>query len=124
MPGSLKQRFADLSLQRKLVLITMIIVLAATAATLAFLQRQASDARNDQFVQRALAQTRLIAEYVVSPLVFDDNKGAGELLVKLLRDASVAYARVDDAKGAMFAEAHQADGAAGSTSPDSLAQPV
>jgi len=109
-------RFADLSLKRKLVLITMIIVLAATATTLVFLQHEAARSRNEQFVQRALAQTRLVAEYVVGPLVFEDNKGAHELLAKLLLDPNVAYARLEDALGTPFAEA-ASDGATAPSSP-------
>src|SRR5690349_16647672 len=105
LSSSLLQRFADLSLKRKLVLITMIIVLAATATTRIYMLRESARSRNDQFVQRALAQTRLVSEYIVGPLVFDDNKGAHELLGKLLLDPNVVYARLDDAKGAAFAEA-------------------
>src|SRR5262249_40370890 len=60
-----------------------------------------------QFVRRALAQTRLVAEYVVSPLVFDDANGARDLMAKLLVDPNVAYVRLQDTTGAVFAEAAQ-----------------
>src|SRR5438552_5165914 len=82
----------------------MVIVLAATTTALLFLRGQATQARSDQFTQHALAQTRLVAEYAVSPLVFDDNKGARELLAKLALDPSVMYVRLDDAQGKVFAE--------------------
>jgi signal transduction histidine kinase/DNA-binding response OmpR family regulator/HPt (histidine-containing phosphotransfer) domain-containing protein len=93
----------DQPLRRKLMLITLGIVLAATASTLLFLHQQAADARRDEFERRALSQARLVAEYVVSPLVFDDAQGGREVLAKFAQDARVAYVRLDDAAGAEFA---------------------
>ncbi len=104
MLNNLKEIVADLSLTKKLMLVTMTIVLAATITMLAFLDRQAAHARGLQFEQHALAQARLVAEYAVSPLVFDDDKGARELLAKFALDTEVKYVRLDNAKGAVFAE--------------------
>jgi two-component system, sensor histidine kinase and response regulator len=101
---SIKSFIADLSLTRKLMLVTMVIVLAATVTMLVFLDRQANKARIDQFRQYGLAQARLVAEYAVSPLVFEDEKGARELLAKLAQDPSVKYVRIEDAKNRIFAE--------------------
>lgn len=105
MSTKLFSRFlADLPLRRKLMLITMIIVLVATGTTLLFLLRQAAQTRRDQFVQHALMQARLVAEYAVSPMVFDDSKGGRELLAKLALDPRVQYVRLDDVAGKVFAE--------------------
>ena len=101
---SLSRLLADLPLRRKLMLITMIIVLVATSTTLLFLRRQAAQTRSDQFVQHALVQARLVAEYAVSPMVFDDSKGGRELLAKLALDPRVQYVRIDDETGKVFAQ--------------------
>lgn len=100
----LQHLIADFPLRRKLMLITMLIVLVATLTILLFLRYQSEQSRRDNFVQNALAQTRLVAEYVVSPLVFDDAKGAREILAKLARNPHVAYIRLFDANKALFAE--------------------
>jgi two-component system, sensor histidine kinase and response regulator len=94
---------ADQPLRRKLMLITLGIVLAATASTLLFLREQAARARQEAFEQRAVAQARLVAEYVVSPLVFEDAEGGREVLAKFAQGGRVAYAQLEDAKGAAFA---------------------
>jgi two-component system, sensor histidine kinase and response regulator len=100
----LSNSLADLPLRRKLMLVTMTIVVLATAAMLAFTQRQAAKARGAEFEAAATAQARLVAEYAVSPMVFEDGPGARELLAKLALDPRVAYVRLEDAKGKVFAE--------------------
>ncbi|PWF48645.1 hybrid sensor histidine kinase/response regulator, partial [Massilia glaciei] len=102
MWNRLKRLLADLPLRRKLILITMLTVIAATLAILAFMREQSVRARYDNFVQHALAQTRLVAEYSVGPLVFDDAKGATEILAKLADDNGVAYIELVDAAGRRF----------------------
>ena len=104
--------FADLPLARKLLLITMAIVLAATLATLVFMQAQSRQARSDEFVQSSLSAARLVADYAAAPLVFDDEQGAKEILAKLALDPRVVYARLEDAKGASFAAVGEAKPAA------------
>src|SRR5438128_454020 len=86
------------------MLITMSIVLVATGTTLLFLRQQEQQARSTQFIQHALAQARLVAEYAVSPLVFDDNKGGHELLAKLAQEPNVLYVQISDARGRVFTE--------------------
>jgi two-component system, sensor histidine kinase and response regulator len=115
-----RRLFADLPLRRKLMLITMVIVLAATLVIIVFLRQQSERSRSDNFVQHALAQTRLVAEYAASPLVFDDPKGASEILAKLALDPRVAYVLLSDAQGQPFAEIG-ASGADGSAAPPVLA---
>src|SRR5258705_8730988 len=104
--------FADLPLARKLMLITMAIVLAATLATLVFMQAQSRQARSDEFVQSSLSAARLVADYAAAPMVFDDEQGAKEILAKLALDPRVLYARLEDAKGSAFAAVGEAKPAA------------
>jgi two-component system sensor histidine kinase/response regulator len=98
-----KQRLADLPLRGKLMLITMLTVIAAMVVILLFMREQSERTRYRNFVEHALAQTRLVAEYSVGPLVFDDDKGAGEILAKLAQDNSVAYIDLVHADGVPFA---------------------
>ncbi|MBL8516629.1 MAG: response regulator [Betaproteobacteria bacterium] len=99
----MKRLLADLSLARKLMLVTMTIVLAATVTMLVFVERQARQTRAEQFRQNALAQARLVAEYSAAPLVFEDAKGATELLAKLAQDPDVRYVRLLDTKSRALA---------------------
>ncbi|MES2297479.1 MAG: response regulator [Pseudomonadota bacterium] len=110
---------ADLPLRRKLMLITMVTVLAATLAIVLFLRQESERSRTDNYVQHALAQTRLVSEYAIGPLVFDDPKGASDILAKLALDPRVAYVLLSDAQGQPFAEIG-ASGADGGAAPPKL----
>lgn len=82
----------------------MSIVLLATLTILLFLRYQSEYERREDFTRYALAQTRLVAEYVVSPMVFDDASGARDILAKLANHPHVTYIRLYDARRRLFSE--------------------
>src|SRR5271154_4178936 len=88
---------------------SLIITLVATSVMLIFVELQSARAKQQDFIQQALARTRLMAEYSASPLIFEDRLGERDLLAKLIEDPQVLYIRLDNIRGETFAEMHAAN---------------
>ncbi|MGR9015148.1 MAG: EAL domain-containing protein, partial [Gammaproteobacteria bacterium] len=84
-------------LKRKLLWVIMIIVLTTVVATSSFLYWQEVKQQRQDFIRNNLALAKLVAEYTVLPLVFDDMNGAEEQLSKLWQDPRVVYVRLEKA---------------------------
>lgn len=85
--------------KRKLQWVIMTVVLTTVVSTLGFLYWEKSQQQRLDFVRTNLALAKLVAEFTVLPLVFDDSKGAEEQLTKLWKDPNVIYVVVEKADG-------------------------
>lgn len=93
-------------------LIAIIGVLTASALVAGFAAVIFSDVRafRREMVAGTSLVARVVAEYSVSDLVFDDRKGAQDTLSKLAGLELIEFASLHDAAGQMFAVRGQADG--------------
>ncbi|TAN52897.1 MAG: response regulator [Methylococcaceae bacterium] len=101
--NSCKHWLACQPLKRKLLWMVMTVVLVTISGTLAFLYQQKAVQQREDFVRNGLALTRLVAEYTVLPVVFDDSAGALEQLSKLWQDPRVAYVSLQKSDGRLLA---------------------
>jgi len=85
--------------KRKLQWVIMTVVLTTVVSTLGFLYWQKNHQQRIDFVRTNLALAKLVAEFTVLPLVFDDSKGAEEQLSKLWKDPRVLYVLLEKTNG-------------------------
>jgi diguanylate cyclase (GGDEF)-like protein len=77
----------------------MVIVVITVATISSFLYWQKYQQQRQDFIRNNLALVKLVAEYTVLPLVFDDKNGAEEQLSKLWQDPRIVYARLEKING-------------------------
>ena len=76
-------RIKDLSIKRKLLLIILLTNFITIGAGFAFIIINNYKNSKDQLVKEHLLDAKLIGDYCVAPLTFDDHRGAAEILSKL-----------------------------------------
>lgn len=76
-------RIKDLSIKRKLLLIILLTNFITIGAGFAFIIINNYKNSKDQLVKEHLLDAKLIGDYCVAPLTFDDQRGAAEILSKL-----------------------------------------
>lgn len=86
-------------LKRKILWVIMVIVVITVASISGFLYWQKYQQQRQDFIRNNLALVKLVAEYTVLPVVFDDKDGAQEQLSKLWQDPRILYARLEKANG-------------------------
>ncbi|GAB4266420.1 MAG: hypothetical protein Kow0065_17280 [Methylomicrobium sp.] len=99
MLSKAKQWLLAQPLKRKLLWMVMLVVLTMISATLGFLYWQIHQQQKQDFIRTNLALAKLVADYTVLPLVFDDSEGASEQLSKLWKDPHIAYLRLEKSNG-------------------------
>ncbi|MFI3154716.1 MAG: EAL domain-containing protein [Methylococcaceae bacterium] len=99
MSNKFKQWLLCQPFKRKLQWVIMTVVLTTVAGTLGFLYWQKNHQQRVDFVRTNLALAKLVAEFAVLPLVFDDAKGAEDQLSKLWKDPSVIYVLLEKTNG-------------------------
>ncbi|TRW92672.1 bifunctional diguanylate cyclase/phosphodiesterase [Candidatus Methylobacter oryzae] len=97
--NKLKQWVVCQPFKRKLQWVIMTVVLTTVASTLGFLYWQKNDQQRNDFVRTNLALAKLVAEFTVLPVVFDDSKGAEDQLSKLWKTPNVAYVLLEKTGG-------------------------
>lgn len=99
MLTSFKQWLLFQPLKRKILWVIMVIVVITVATISSFLYWQKYQQQRQDFIRNNLALVKLVAEYTVLPLVFDDKKGAEEQLSKLWQDPRIVYVRLEKTNG-------------------------
>ncbi len=97
------KRFRDWSLRNKVTASTVTVTGLALSVALLLAWREAANHYQSDLRVRAEVNTRLVGDYAVSPLVFDDAAGARKLLEKLLAASPAVEAVIFDAQGRRFA---------------------
>ncbi len=97
------KRFHDWSLRNKVTASTVAVTGLALSVALILAWREAANYYTSDLHLRAEVNTRLVGDYTVSPLVFDDPTGARGLLEKLLEASPAVEAAVFDTQGNLFA---------------------
>lgn len=99
----MKDIFSKWSIKFKL----MAIVLAVSVFTLIFGGSLSvyieAKSKSEEFVKLTLTQAKLLAEYAVSPMVFEDKDGAEEVLSKIILLDNISGAILLDTKNKVFA---------------------
>lgn len=96
-------RIKDLSIKRKLLLIILLTNFITIGAGFAFIIINNYKNSKDQLVKDHLLDAKLIGDYCVAPLTFDDKRGAAEILSKLESKPDIISGILYDAKKSVFA---------------------
>lgn len=95
---------SKLSIKGKLILtILSVIIITSVIGLSIIIYTHILSVRKD-LINNLEMETRLIGEYCVTPLTFDDNKGAADVLNKLRSIPSIVKGELYDNKGKLFAE--------------------
>lgn len=86
-------------LKRKILWVIMVIVVITVASISGFLYWQKYQQQRQDFIRNNLALVKLVAEYTVLPVVFDDKDGAEEQLSKLWQDPRILFVQLEKANG-------------------------
>jgi PAS domain S-box-containing protein len=95
--------FRGLSIKNKLVVIILTVAFIATGLGFTFVIISDIRTFRENMVDNAVINARLIGEYAVTPLVFNDQKGAEEILKKLSALPDMMNGYVYDNDGNLFA---------------------
>lgn len=95
--------FRGLSIKNKLVVIILTVAFIATGLGFTFVIISDIRTFRDNMVDNTVMNARLIGEYAVTPLVFDDREGAQEILNKLGALPDMMNGYVYDNDGGLFA---------------------
>ena len=90
------------SIRNKLIGITLFVTLLALGIGFALVIVSNIKSFKEDMKNNTIVTAQVIGEYCVSPLVFEDNVGAEEILAKLADVPSITKARVYDANGDLF----------------------
>lgn len=91
MLTKLRQRLINQPLKRKLIWVVMFVVMITVTSTLSFLFWNKTIQQRQDFAQNNLAWARLIADFTVLPLVFEDSAAIDGHLGSLVKDSRLAY---------------------------------
>lgn len=95
MLALIKRRLSTQPLRRRLLWVVMFVVLTTITSTLLFLYWKKNIQQRDDFIHANLALAKLVSEFTVFPLVFDDKSGVEEQLSPLFKDPRVVYLRLE-----------------------------
>ncbi|UCE39068.1 MAG: PAS domain-containing protein, partial [Thermoplasmata archaeon] len=96
--------FYNLSIRNKLIGIILLVTILALG--LGFTLVIVSDIKSfkEDMKSQTVVTAQVVGEYCVSPLVFEDNAGAEQILAKLADVPAIIRAKVYDTNGVLFAE--------------------
>ncbi len=95
--------FHDLSIRNKLVGIMVIATVFTMGAGFSFVIKTEIDAFKQDMVNNTLMNARILGEYCVTPLDFDQKKGAEEILARMQTIPSIEDVLLFDETGDLFA---------------------
>jgi len=78
-------------LRRKLLWVVMLVVFITVASTFTFLFFQKNIQQRDDFIRTNIAFAKLVSDFTILPLVFDDKAAVAEQLGQLSKYPQVAY---------------------------------
>jgi len=96
-------RIKDTSLKTKLILIIFGIALASQLITFTILSIERYSYLKNELIQQSHIQAKLIGDYSLSPLIFEDMDGLNDILAKIETIPIILAASVYDAKGELIA---------------------
>lgn len=102
MLTKLRRRLGNQPLKRKLVWAVMFVVMVTVISTWSFLFWNKTIQQRQDFAQNNLAWARLIADFTVLPLVFDDSAAIEGHLGPLAKDSRLAYLQLASRKKVFF----------------------
>ena len=94
----------SLSIKTKLVLILIAISTSVVLAVTYFSFNSNIQQEKNSFIKNSVIQAKLLADFTVSALVFEDEEGANENLNKLKNDADIQRAIIFGNKNKIFAQ--------------------
>lgn len=92
----------NLSIRNKLIGITLFVTILALGIGFTLVIVSNIKSFKEDMKNNTVVTAQVIGEYCISPLVFEDNEGAEEILAKLADVPSITKARVYDASGELF----------------------
>lgn len=101
--------FQNISIKNKIIGIVLIV--STVTMIIGFTIVGISDIKSlkDEMLINSLMNTKLIGEYSIAPLTFDDNTGAENILSKLSTNPSIISAALYDRNGILFASYKRSD---------------
>ncbi|MFC2151352.1 CHASE sensor domain-containing protein, partial [Bacteroidota bacterium] len=95
--------FQNISIKNKII--SIVLIVSTLTMVIGFTIVGISDVKNlkREMLLNNLMNTKLIGEYSIAPLTFDDNIGAENILSKLSTNPSVKSAALYDRNGILFA---------------------
>ncbi|MCD4791496.1 MAG: PAS domain S-box protein [Bacteroidales bacterium] len=95
--------FSNISIKNKLIAIILGVTLLTLGLGFAFFISININTFKKDMVNNSIMNAKVIGEYCVTPLIFDDNSGAEEVLLKLKNIPSIVKGCVYDNEGNLFA---------------------
>jgi PAS domain S-box-containing protein len=95
--------FQNLSIRNKLIGIILFVTILALGSGFTFVIINDITSFKEDMMSRNVVNAQMIGDYCVSPLVFDDNDGAAQILAKLTNIPVIMNAIIYDSKGQPFA---------------------
>ena len=99
--------FYNLSISNKLIVIIMSTTIFILLINFTFDSLYEKNIHENNFKNKFLMQAKLMGEYSISPLVFNDSKGIEDILIKLESIPSVKNGIVYTQEKIIFAEYHK-----------------
>jgi signal transduction histidine kinase/CheY-like chemotaxis protein len=101
--------FQNISIKNKII--SIVLIVSTVTLIIGFTIVGISDIKSlkDEMLINSLMNTKLIGEYSIAPLTFDDNTGAENILSKLSANPSIMSAALYDRNGILFASYTKSD---------------
>lgn len=104
MLNRLKQWLLFQPLKRKILWVIMTVVIVTVVSVSGFLYWHNDQQHRQDFIRNNLVLVKLVGEYTILPLVFEDKTGTNEQLSRLLQDPRIVYIRLKNAKGEIMTD--------------------
>ena len=91
------------SIRNKLIIIILLVTTVVTGIGLSFMTYYGIQSLKKEMIQNSLVNARLVADYCITPIIFDDPVGVEEVLEKLQSVPYISSANVYDNRGMLYA---------------------
>ncbi len=95
---------SSMSLRNKLTGIILVVTFFAIAVSFGIYVSIAASSLRSNLLNSMIVNARVIGEYSVSPIVFEDKNGGSDVLQKVAEIAEIKQAYIFDAQGKVFAD--------------------
>ena len=99
----------NISIKNKLIILILLVSLLALGTGFTIFIINDINTFEEERINNTVVNAKLIGEYCVSPLAFQDKAGATEILAKLKAIPSITNGFLYDDKGALFAEFNKSE---------------
>jgi len=96
--------FKHLSIKHQLIIILILISFLSLSISISITIVSSTKLVKNDFIKSTKLQTQLIAQYCITPLIFNDNRGARDILLKLTNLPSIKNAILFNKKNDVFAK--------------------